>query len=85
MATVTTLDLKSMRRVWRAISAEDRRSHPTLRSRVSLDENGPLLAISEQGGRFRLSVGGVPLLFERLEDAELAAVGVLAEREGVPQ
>lgn len=82
MQTVTKTDLVSFRRVWRAISPDAQRAHPNLRSHVSLNENGSQVGILERKGQFYLRCDGVLLWFERLDDAELFAVGILFEREG---
>jgi hypothetical protein len=82
MATVTKIDIQSQQRAWRAISEDALQAHPNLRSRVSLNENGSRIGILEQKGRFRLRWDGAPIWFERLDDAELFAAGMLFEREG---
>lgn len=82
MATVTTIDLNSLRHAWRGISSDTLRERPDLRSQVSLNENGSLIGISERKGRFCLRWDGAPVWFERLADAELFAAGIIFEREG---
>lgn len=84
MLTATELDLRGLRRVWRAIPADRDLQRRKVRSRVSLDEGGSLIPISERGGRFFLSVSGLPVAFECLDDAEMIAVGILLEKEGPP-
>lgn len=81
MASTTRIDMRALRRVWRAISPETAQRHPTLRARVSLNENGSLIGISERNGRFCVECDDRPA-FERLDDAEAFAAGRLFEREG---
>jgi hypothetical protein len=83
MPILTAIDLCILRRLWRATPPEVRRAHPSIRSCVSLDENGSLIAISKRDGWFAVPCCGSVVLFEKLGDAEVFAVGVLIEREGV--
>lgn len=85
MLTATELDLRGLRRAWRAIPADPDLQRRRVVSRVSLDGGGSLIAISERGGRFCLSVSGLLVAFECLDGAEMVAVGILLEREGLPQ
>lgn len=81
---VLVAELRALRRLWRAFPPEALERHPRLSSVVWLDENGSRIAISHVSGRFAVPLGGGVATFVRLDDAELFAAGVLAEREGIP-
>ena len=83
MAIPTRIELQSLRRVWREIPSGDVAVHTNLRSRVSLDENGSLIAISGRSGRLSVGPAFWVVKFERLDDVEMIAVGMLYERRGV--